>query len=166
MPNTADTDFTVPSKARTIAGRLKNKQARLMDNTIKRENSHIKTYKALQLVQPFECDLPQFYQNWYHQDSLTSGNSTEDSISSGSFTNLPPPAKIEIDLSTGILSVSETSVVNALNYNSIKSHMLPMEGQYQTTHGYGPASKERTSLDLRLKNINYLLISSTQTTRD
>ena len=60
-----------------------------------------KPYKALQLVRPFECDLPQFYQNWYHQDSLTFGNSTEDSSSSGSFTNLPPRAKIEFDLSAG-----------------------------------------------------------------
>ena len=82
-----------------------------------------KPYKPLQLVHPFDCDLPQLYQNWYHVDSITSGNSTEDSSSSGSFTNLPPPAKIEIDLSAGILSVSETSVVNALNYNSIKAHL-------------------------------------------
>ena len=48
-----------------------------------------KPYKALQLVRPFECDIPQFYQNWYHQDSLTSGQSTVDSISSGSSTYLP-----------------------------------------------------------------------------
>ena len=82
-----------------------------------------KPYKPLQLVHPIDCDLPQVYQIWYHADSITSGNSTEDSISSGSFTNLPPTAKIEIDLSTGILSVSETSVVNALNYNSIKFHL-------------------------------------------
>ena len=47
VPNTADIDFTVPPKARTIAGRLKNKQACLMDNTIKRENSHIKNILSI-----------------------------------------------------------------------------------------------------------------------
>ena len=84
-----------------------------------------KPYKPLQLVHPFDCDLPQLYQNWYHVDSITSGNSTEDSSSSssGPSFNVPPPAKLEIDISAGILSVSDTSVVNAFNYNSITAHL-------------------------------------------
>ena len=43
VPNTADTDFVVSSKARDIAKRLKNKQAGFLDNIIIRENNHIKS---------------------------------------------------------------------------------------------------------------------------
>ena len=43
VPNTADTDFVVPSKARDIAKTLKNKQAGFLDNLIVRENNHIKS---------------------------------------------------------------------------------------------------------------------------
>ena len=43
VPNTADTDFVVSSKARDIAKRLKYKQAGFLDNLIVRENNHIKS---------------------------------------------------------------------------------------------------------------------------
>ena len=43
VPNTADTDFVVSTKAREIARRLKNKQAGFLDNLISRDNNHIKS---------------------------------------------------------------------------------------------------------------------------
>ena len=82
-----------------------------------------KPYKVLQLDLPFDSDHPQFDYNWYHQNSLTSEYSTEDSIWSSSSTNLPLPAKIEIDISTGIFSVSVANIVNTLNYNIIEAHL-------------------------------------------
>ena len=46
VPNTADTDFSVSPKARTIASRLSNKQAGFLAANMERENNHIKNIYA------------------------------------------------------------------------------------------------------------------------
>lgn len=47
VPNTADPDFAVPPSARTIASRLKAKQASFLDRRISRQNRHFKDIFAL-----------------------------------------------------------------------------------------------------------------------
>ena len=46
VPNTADTDFSVSPKARTIASRLSNKQAGFLAANMERENNHIRNIYA------------------------------------------------------------------------------------------------------------------------
>ena len=46
VPNTADTDFSVSPKARTIASRLSNKQAGFLAANVERENNHIRNIYA------------------------------------------------------------------------------------------------------------------------